>query len=103
MVALGLLVVDNLYGGLGTTLGIVVGVVAVVLLLTCALLRFGWSIVIVVASQLALIGCVALAVPIGVIGLLFAVVWGYLLWLRHDVARRMAAGTLPSQRSNGQS
>lgn len=103
VVGLGLLVVENLYGGLGTVLGILVGVVTLALLVTCGLLRFPWSIGVVVVLQLVLAGCVVVAVPIGMIGLLFAVVWGVLLWMRRDVARRMAAGNLPSQQSNGQS
>jgi hypothetical protein len=103
VVGLGLLVVENLYGGLGTVLGILVGVVSLALLVTCGLLRYSWSIGLIVVLQLVLVGCVVAAVPIGMIGLLFAVVWGVLLWMRWDVARRMAAGNLPSQQSNVQS
>jgi hypothetical protein len=103
VVALGLLVVANLYGGLGTIVGVVVGVVSLGLLVTCGLLRHRWSVVVVLALQAVLIGCVAVVVPIGVIGLLFAGVWGYLLWLRREVNRRMAEGGLPSQQANGQS
>jgi hypothetical protein len=103
VVGLGLLVVQNLYGGLGTALGILVGVVSLALLVTCGLLRHPWSIALVAVLQLVLVGCVVAAVPIGMIGLLFAVVWGVLLWMRRDVARRMAAGNLPSQQSNVQS
>jgi hypothetical protein len=32
-----------------------------------------------------------------VVGVLFGLVWAYLLWLRRDVAQRIAEGTLPSQ------
>ncbi|HWE88109.1 MAG TPA: DUF4233 domain-containing protein [Pseudonocardiaceae bacterium] len=103
VVALGLLVVANLYGGLGTVVGLAVGVVALGLLVCCGLLRRGWSVIVVLALQAVLIGCVAVAVPIGVIGLVFAGVWGYLLWLRREVNRRMAEGRLPGQQPNGQS
>jgi hypothetical protein len=34
---------------------------------------------------------------LGVMGVVFLVVWGFLLWLRREVARRMAAGELPAQ------
>jgi hypothetical protein len=38
-------------------------------------------------------------VAIGVMGILFAVVWAFILILRHDVKRRMEQGLLPSQRA----
>ncbi|HKN99607.1 MAG TPA: DUF4233 domain-containing protein [Pseudonocardiaceae bacterium] len=98
VVALSLLVVAKLYGGLDTSAGVLVGVVILVLLLTCAFLRRRWSIGVVLAAQLALICCFFLGSPgVGAVGVLFALIWGYLLWLRRDVARRMAAGRLPSQ------
>lgn len=101
VVALALLVVAKLYGGLGTGVGIAVGVVVVVLLVLCGLLRRRWTIPVIVAAQVALIVCVVGSVPVGVIGVLFALVWGFLFWLRRDVARRMAAGRLPSQQPGG--
>jgi hypothetical protein len=36
---------------------------------------------------------------IGIIGLLFALVWAFILILRSDVKRRMDQGLLPSQRA----
>jgi Protein of unknown function (DUF4233) len=101
VVALALLVVAKLEGGLGTGVGFVVGGVVVVLVLLCGMLRRPWTIAVIALAQIALIACVVGAPPVGVIGVLFALVWGYLLWLRRDVARRMAAGLLPSQRPTG--
>jgi hypothetical protein len=103
VVALSLLVVGKLYGGLGTGVGAVVGVVIVVLVVACGLLRRRWVIALIVAAQLALIGCFVGSPAVGVVGVLFALIWGFLLWLRFDVARRMAAGRLPSQQPNGHS
>lgn len=103
VVALALLVVAKLYGGLATAAGIVVGVVVVVLLVTCALLRHSWSVWVIGVAQLALIGCAFGSPAVAAIGVLFALVWGWLLWARRDVARRMAAGRLPSQRPSAQS
>lgn len=103
VVALSLLVIAKLDGGLGSAVGITVGVVIVVLIVSCALLRFPWIVWVVVAAQLALLACFAGSTAVGVVGVLFALIWGYLLWLRHDVARRMAAGRLPSQQSTGHS
>ena len=36
--------------------------------------------------------------PLGVVGVIFALVWVVLLLMRRDVARKMARGELPSQR-----
>jgi hypothetical protein len=36
---------------------------------------------------------------VAIIGVLFLALWLWLLWLRRDVARRMAEGRLPSQQS----
>ena len=103
VVALALLVVAKLDGGLGTGAGIVVGAVVVLLVVTCGLLRRSWAVWLVVVAQVALIACVLSAPAVGVIGALFALVWGFLLWLRRDVARRMAAGELPGQVNAGDS
>jgi Protein of unknown function (DUF4233) len=101
VVALALLVVAKLDGGLATGAGIVVGAVVVLLVVTCGLLRRSWAVWLVVVAQVALLGCAVSAPAVGVIGALFALVWGFLLWLRRDVARRMAAGELPSQVNAG--
>ncbi|HEX3788270.1 MAG TPA: DUF4233 domain-containing protein [Pseudonocardiaceae bacterium] len=103
VVALGVLFVSRQYGGVGTTLGIVVSVVAVALIACCWLIRYSWSALVVLALQLVLVLCLIGSVPVGVIGLLFAAIWVYLLWLRRDVARRMAQGRLPSQQPTGPS
>lgn len=97
VVALGLLVISRLYGGLTTVLGLVAAAVVVGLVAGCWLLRYRWSVPFVLVLQLVLVCCVIGSVPVGVIGVLFSVIWVYLLWLRRDVARRMAQGRLPSQ------
>jgi len=98
VVALALLVVARLYGGLATSLGVVVAAVAVALVAACWSLRSRWGVPVILSLQVVLIGCVVGAPAVGVIGVLFAAVWGYLLWLRRDVARRLAEGRLPGQR-----
>jgi Protein of unknown function (DUF4233) len=103
VVALSLLVVDRQEGGLSSWVGWTVGACIVLLVVTCGLLRRPWSLLLIAVVQAALIACVVSATAVGVIGLLFTAVWGYLLWLRRDVARRMAAGRLPSQQSSGHS
>jgi hypothetical protein len=97
VVALAIPVVAHLGGGMGTTGGVVVLVVLVALLVLCGLLRYRWSGLAALGVQVVLIASWFVMVALGVVGVLFALVWIYLLRLRRDVARRFAAGTLPSQ------
>ncbi|WP_137814553.1 DUF4233 domain-containing protein [Gandjariella thermophila] len=97
VVALALLVVARLGGGLGSVAGGVVLALVAALLVTSGLVRFRWGLWVAVALQVALIGCVVLQTALGFIGVVFALVWGYVLWVRRDVARRLAAGRLPGQ------
>ncbi len=102
-VGLALFAVADLYGGLNSVVGYLVGFVILALLLTCAFLRHSWSMIVVLALQLVLVGCIVSAVAVGIVGLLFLVVWLYLFWLRREVSRRMAAGQLPGQQASRQS
>jgi hypothetical protein len=97
VVGLAMFTVADLYGGLNSTVGYLVGFDVLALLVTCAFLRHNWSMIVILVLQLVLVGCIVSAVAVGIVGLLFLVVWVYLFWLRRDVARRMAAGQLPSQ------
>jgi hypothetical protein len=102
-VGLALFAVADLYGGLNSTVGYLVGFVILALLLTCGFLRHTWTMIVVLVLQLVLVGCIVSAVAVGIVGLLFLVVWLYLFWLRREVARRMAAGQLPGQQPSRQS
>lgn len=97
VVALALLVVARLGGGLGTGQGaLVMGLVAA-LLVAVALVRFRWGLWVALALQAALIACWVVQTALGLLGVVFALVWTYVLWVRHDVARRLAEGSLPGQ------
>lgn len=100
VVALVLLVVAKFDGGVSSAPGIVVLVLVVALLVTCGLLRYRWTAAMALALQLVMIGSAFLSVPLAVIGVLFLLVWCCLLWLRREVARRMAEGSLPSQQQD---
>ena len=96
-VGLALFTIADLYGGLNSVVGYLAGFDILALLLTCAFLRHTWTIPVILVLQLVLVGCIVAAVAVGIVGLLFLAVWVYLFWLRREVARRMAAGRLPSQ------
>lgn len=99
VVLLSIPVVANLGSGMATWQGVLVGVLAVALLVTCAVLRRPWGIWVAVGLQAVMIVCWVALPALGILGLIFGVVWAILLWMRWDVARRMAAGRLPSQQS----
>lgn len=90
VVGLALLVVAKLDGGLSSTAGWVVGLLAVTMLAAAFVQRRPWGLGVALALQAAMIACWPLVPALGVLGLIFAAVWAYLLWLRHDLARRIA-------------
>ena len=99
VVLLSMPVVANIGTGLATWQGVLVGVLALALLVSCAFLRRPWGLYAAAGLQLVMIACWVALPALGVLGLVFGLVWAVLLWMRWDVARRMAAGTLPSQRT----
>ena len=56
-----------------------------------------WGVGLALALQVVMMAAGFALVALGVLGVLFALVWVYLLLLRRDIRRRMAAGTLASQ------
>jgi hypothetical protein len=100
VVLLALPVVAKLGDGLATWQGVLVGALALALLLTCGFLRRPWGKWVAAGLQVVMIACWFAMVALGVLGLVFGLVWAILLWMRHDVARRMAEGRLPSQQAD---
>lgn len=99
VVLLALPVLAKLGDGVATWQGVLVGAMALVLLVTCAFLRKPWGRWLAAGLQLVLVACWFAVVALGVLGLVFGLVWAVLLWMRHDVAKRMAEGRLPSQQT----
>lgn len=97
VVGLSLLVVHRTGGGLASWKGLLVGGIILGLLVSCGLLRHKWSMWLVLALQVVMIASFFALVELGVLGVVFGLVWTYLFWLRRDVAKRMAEGRLPSQ------
>ncbi|MFJ6674425.1 DUF4233 domain-containing protein [Actinosynnema sp. NPDC091369] len=97
VVALALPVVAKLGGGVGSGAGYLVLGLIVALIGTCALLKRPWAVYLIAAIHVVMVGSLFVLTALGAIGVVFALVWVYLLWLRHDVAKRMAEGRLPSQ------
>ncbi|RSM77495.1 DUF4233 domain-containing protein [Amycolatopsis sp. WAC 01375] len=101
-VALALPVVAKLGGGVGSLTGWSVIVIAVALIVLCGFLKKPWAVPAVLVLQVALIAFFVALPAVAILGVVFLGIWLWLLWLRKDVARRMAAGMLPSQQQQPQ-
>lgn len=95
--ALGLPVVWKFGGGVSSVGFAVVAVLAVLMLVAAFAQRRSWGLTVAIALQLAMIGCFAVHPAIGLMGLIFTGIWGYILYLRYDVAKRMREGRLYDQ------
>jgi len=75
-----------------------VSLLAVAMIVAAGLQRRPWAIPMnVVLAVLAVFPGWIVHWSMGVAGLMFLAVWAYILYLRYDLARRMAGGFLPSQ------
>lgn len=99
VVLLALPVVAKLGDGLATWQGVLVGALALVMFLACGVAGRPWGIHVAAGLQVVLLACWFTVPALGIIGVIFGLVWGVLLWFRRDVAKRMATGRLPGQQS----
>lgn len=98
VVALALLVLSK-FGAGATAFGVsVILGLAAAMVVAAGLQRRAWGLWLALGLQLAMIACGFLVPVLGVLGVLFGLVWVGLLLFRREVVRRMAAGELPSQR-----
>ncbi|AOS62437.1 DUF4233 domain-containing protein [Actinoalloteichus hymeniacidonis] len=97
VVALALLVVGRLGDGAGSLGWTFVLVLVVLLMLAAGVQGRSWGLTAALGLQ-GLLLAVGLIEPFLFIpGVPFVLVWAALVWFKHDVARRMDEGLLPSQ------
>lgn len=98
VVLLALLVLPR-FGSGSTALGAgVISGLAVAMIVVSGLQRRRWGLGAALVLQVLLVAASFAFVPsLAVVAFAFVIVFGILLWMRREVARRMAAGTLPSQ------
>lgn len=99
VVLLALPVVADVAGGVNWFSGSYLVIVALVMFLGAGLQRRSWAMPFNLGLQVLVLLGAFIHLSIGVVGVVFAVVWGFILVLRADVRGRMAKGLLPSQRS----
>lgn len=99
VVALALLVLPK-FGAGATPLGVaLIGGLAVVMIVAAGLQRRPWGLGLALALQVATVLCGLLVPALGIMGVVFAAVWGGILLMRRDVLRRMERGELPAQQA----
>ena len=99
VVGLALLVLPK-FGTGATPVGIaLISAVAVAMVVASGLQRRPWGLGLALALQVAVLACGLLVPALGVMGLVFAAVWGGILLMRRDVLQRMERGELPAQRA----
>lgn len=94
---LALPVVGQLGGGVSSAGFAIVAALAVLMLVAAFVQRRSWGLGFALALQVAMIACFLVQPGVGVMGLIFAAIWGYILYLRRDVALRMREGRLYDQ------
>jgi len=97
VVLLALPVVGKVGDGLNVvSVGYLVGL-AVLMIVAAGLQRRPYALPLNLLLQVALIAGFFVHPSIGVMGLIFAVVWGFILYFRWDIGQRMEKGLLPAQ------
>ncbi len=83
--------------GSGTSaLGVVaICLLAAALIATCAFVSRPWFLAAALALQGLMILGWLITPSLGVMGLVFGMVWAVVIWFRNEFRRRLAAGTLP--------
>ena len=73
----------------------VICVLAVAMIALCAFAGKPWFLRAALILQAVTIAGWLITPALGVMGIVFAVVWGSIIWFRNEFRRRLAAGTLP--------
>lgn len=83
--------------GSGTSAAGVVAIclLAVALIALCAFVSKPWFLTAALTLQGLMILGWLITPALGVMGIVFATVWGVVIWFRNEFRRRLAAGTLP--------
>jgi hypothetical protein len=97
VVGLALLVLPK-FGEGATPFGVtVISALAVAMVVAAGMQRRPWGLGLALGLQAVMIACGLLVPALGVMGVVFALVWAVILLLRRDLLGKMARGELPSQ------
>jgi hypothetical protein len=88
-------VASNTGGGVGPAGVAIICVLAVLLIGACAIVSRPYALPVILTLQVLMIACWVITPPLGIMGVVFGLVWALILWFRGEFRRRLAAGTLP--------
>ena len=93
IVPLGLLVMDKVEGGL--TAAKIAWVVVLTVGMIVAIARFSrpWALPLAVALQVLMLLGWVVSPALGALGVVFCLVWAVMLWMRHEVLKRLSLGS----------
>ncbi len=97
VVGLAFPVVAKVGGGLNAASIAYLSVLIIALILACGLQNRSWALTLNCTLTLLTIVGGVFHWSIAVIGLIFALVWAYVIYIKRDVEQRMANGQLPGQ------
>lgn len=92
VVGLALPVIAKLGGGISTAGGVIVIGLAVAMIVAAGTLRTGWGLPLALVLQAVMIACGVFQFALGILGVMFALIWGYILWLRRDLMKFIERG-----------
>lgn len=94
-ILLGIPVAANTGNGTGPVGVALICALAAAHLACCAVVARPFAVPAIIALQVLLIACWLISGPLGVMGIVFALVWGAVLYMRREYRRRVAAGLIP--------
>ncbi len=94
-VLLSIPVAANTGGGTGPIGIVVICLLAAALVACCVIIARPYALQVILAIQVLLIACWFISASLGIMGIVFALVWALILWFRNEFRRRSKAGTLP--------
>jgi Protein of unknown function (DUF4233) len=94
-VLLAIPVAANTGGGVGPVGVIVICALAGLLVAACGILSRRYALTVILGLQGVMIACWVITPPLGIMGIVFGLVWALILSFRGEFRRRLAAGTLP--------
>jgi hypothetical protein len=95
VVLLSIPVAKNTGTGADTVGVVLICALAAALIVACAFVSRSWFLPVVLSLQgLTILGWL-ITPSLGVMGIVFGLVWALIIWFRNEFRRRLAAGTLP--------